>query len=153
MRGFSAYYQVPPQSATIVNEIQEADRVSDTTNIYEEMPDGDTVGGRISRARSACGLSVKDVAWRLGVKMATVNAWERDRSDPAGHRLTNLAGLLNVSLSWILYGVGIGPSGYMAGETSKDMTAQLDQLRLLHVETGLLIEKLKGEFDRIASAR
>ena len=32
------------------------------------------------------------------------------------------------------------------------MTAQLDQLRLLRVENVLLIEKLKGEFDRIASA-
>ncbi len=140
-------------AAAIINENQEADRVSDTTNIYEETPDGDTVGGRISRARSACGLSVKDVAWRLGIKMATVSAWEHDRSEPAAHRLTTLAGLLNVSLSWILYGVGIGPSGDLTGEANKEMTTQLNQLRLLHVETGLLIEKLKGEFDRIASAR
>jgi transcriptional regulator with XRE-family HTH domain len=125
----------------------------DSSNIFEEEPDMDTVGGRISRAREASGLSVKEVAWRLGVKMATVNAWESDRSQPSSHRLSTLAGLLRVSLSWIVHGVGIGPSDDLGGETSKEMTAQLDRLRLLHVETGLLIEKLKGEFDRIAAAR
>jgi transcriptional regulator with XRE-family HTH domain len=127
--------------------------VSDTTNIFEESPDMDTVGGRISRAREASGLTVKELAWRLGVKIATVNAWESDRSHPSSHRLANLAGLLQVSLSWIVHGVGIGPSDDFADETSNEMTTQFDQLRLLHVETGLLIEKLKGEFDRIASAR
>ena len=127
--------------------------MSDTTNIFEEDPDMDTVGGRISRAREASGLSAKELAWRLGVRMAAVNAWESDRSLPSSHRLANLAGLLQVSLSWLLHGVGIGPSDDFAAETSQEMTLQLNQLRLLHVETGLLIEKLKGEFDRIASAR
>lgn len=127
--------------------------MSDTKNIFEEDPDLDTIGGRISRAREASGLSAKELAWRLGVKVATVHAWESDRSQPSSHRLSTLAGLLQVSLSWIVHGIGIGPSDDLAGETSREMTAQLDQLRLLHVETGLLIEKLKGEFDRIASAR
>ena len=131
--------------------------MSDTTNIFEEDPDMDTVGGRISRAREASGLSAKELAWRLGVRVAAVNAWESDRSLPSSHRLANLAGLLQVSLSWILHGVGIGPSDDLAddlaGETSQEMTMQFNQLRLLHVETGLLIEKLKGEFNRIATAR
>ena len=53
-----------------------------TETFYEEMPNGDTVSSPISRARSACGLSVKDIAWRLDVKMATVDAWEHDNSAP-----------------------------------------------------------------------
>lgn len=121
--------------------------MSDTTNIYEEIPDGDTVGGRISRARSARGLSVKDVAWRLGVKMATVNAWERDRSEPAAHRLTNLAGLLNVSLSWILYGVGSAPNG--SAPDRESASVQIDRLRTLHAETGQIIEKLQSDLERL----
>jgi transcriptional regulator with XRE-family HTH domain len=132
---------------------QEAFLVSDTTNIFEEEPDMDTIGGRISRAREASGLSVRELAWRLGVKIATVNAWESDRSQPSSHRLANLSGLLQVSLSWIVHGVGIGPSDDIAAETNAEMNAQLDQLRLLHVETGLLIEKLKGEVGRISTAR
>ena len=127
--------------------------MSDTTNIFEENPDMDTVGGRISRAREACGLSVRQLAWRLGVKIATVSAWESDRSQPSSHRLANLAGLLNVSLSWIVHGVGIGLPKALSGETAEEITAQLDQLRLLHVETGLLIEKLKGDVGRLAIAR
>jgi transcriptional regulator with XRE-family HTH domain len=113
----------------------------------------DTMGGRISRAREASGLSIKEFAWRFGVKIATVNAWERDRSQPSSHRLANMAGLLQVSLSWIVHGVGIGPSDNFASETNEEMAAKLNQLRLLHVETGLLLEKLKSEFDRIATAR
>lgn len=131
--------------------------MSDTTNIFEEEPDNDTFGGRLSRAREASGLGVKELAWRLGVKVATINAWESDRSQPGSHRLATLAGLLQVSLSWILHGIGIGPSDDMAndldGETGREMTDDLRRLRLLHVETGMLIEKLRGEFDRIASAR
>jgi ribosome-binding protein aMBF1 (putative translation factor) len=129
--------------------------VSDTTNIFEEQPDRDTVGGRISRAREAIGLSTKDLAWRLGVKNASVKGWESDRAQPSSHRLTNLAGLLKVSLSWILHGVGIGPSedDDASENAGEDVAAQISRLRLLHVETGMLIEQLRGEVDRRASVR
>ncbi|MGB3388614.1 MAG: helix-turn-helix transcriptional regulator, partial [Pseudaminobacter sp.] len=81
-----------------------------TTNIYEEIPDMDTMGGRLSRAREASGISVKQLAWRLGVKISTIQAWESDRSQPGAHRMNMMAGMLNVSLSWILHGVGIAPT-------------------------------------------
>lgn len=132
--------------------------MSDTTNIFEETPDEDTIGGRLSRARDASGLTFRQLAWRLGVKIATIKAWESDRSQPSAQRMAHLAGLLQVSLSWIIHGVGLGPSedyeqSERFDETTQEMTEQLARLRLLHVETGFLIEKLKGEFDRIASAR
>lgn len=129
--------------------------MSDTTNIFEEQPDRDTVGGRISRAREASGLSTKDVAWRLGVETASVKGWESDRAQPGSHRLATLAGLLQVSLSWILHGVGIGPSedDDAPDRAGEEVAAQLARLRLLHVETGVLIEQLRGEVDRMASAR
>lgn len=130
----------------------------DTTNIFEEVPDEDTTGGRLSRAREASGLSPRELAWRLGVKIATIRAWECDRSQPSAHRIAKLAGILQVSLSWIMHGVGLGPSeepdrASRSDATTREMTEQLARLRNLHVETGLLIEKLKGEFDRIATAR
>lgn len=137
--------------------------MSDTTisaeakNIFEERPDRDTVGGRISRAREASGLTAKDLAWRLGVKLATIKGWENDRAQPSSHRLVMLSGLLQVSLSWILHGVGIGPSEEDDEEPSQangeDVAARLARLRLLHVETGMLIEQLRGEVGRMAVAR
>ncbi len=123
--------------------------MSDATNIYEEKPDLDTIGGRLSRARDASGLTVKELAWRLGVKIATINAWESDRSQPGSHRLTILAGLLQVSLSWILHGVGTSPSDSEGPGDNAVMNSQIDRLRLLHSETGQIIEKLQSDIDRL----
>lgn len=125
--------------------------MSDATNIYEEKPDLDTIGGRLSRARDASGLTVKELAWRLGVKMATVNAWESDRTQPGSHRLTILAGLLQVSLSWILHGVGTAPSESETSVESAAMNSQIDRLRLLHAETGQIIDRLQSDIDRLSA--
>jgi transcriptional regulator with XRE-family HTH domain len=128
--------------------------VSDTTNIYEESPDLDTIGGRLSRAREASGLSIKQLAMRLGVRTATVQAWESDRSQPGSHRLTMLSGLLGVSLSWILHGVGIAPSEEMKASQKADLlNAQLDRLVLLHAETGQLINRLQSDMERLNGVR
>lgn len=128
--------------------------MSDTTNIYEESPDLDTIGGRLSRAREASGLSIKQLAMRLGVKTATVQAWESDRSQPGSHRLTMLSGLLGVSLSWILHGVGIAPAEEMeASQKAGLLNAQLDRLVLLHAETGQLINRLQSDMERLNGAR
>ena len=69
----------------------------------------DTLGGRISTAREACGLSATDAARRLGVLPASWNAWERDRDVPRANRLAMMAGVLGVSPSWLLSGLGHGP--------------------------------------------
>ncbi len=118
-------------------------------NIYEETPDMDTMGGRLSRARESSGLTVKELAWRLGVKMATVNAWERDRSQPATHRLNMLSGLLSVSISWLLHGVGSAPSETGEALSAQKVASQLEKLKVLHVETGELIGKITDELDSL----
>lgn len=124
-------------------------RVSDTTNIFEQSPDLDTFGGRLSRARDASGLSVKELAWQLGVEMATINAWESDRSQPSSHRFSYLTGLLGVTLSWLLHGVGSGPVEF--DEPSTEIFAeQLSRLKLMHSEAGQLINAIQGELRSIS---
>lgn len=125
--------------------------MSDTTNIYEETPDMDTIGGRISRARDTSGLSVEEVAWRLGVKIATVNAWESDRTLPGSHRMNKLAGMLNVSISWLLHGVGTAPADHDRERTVSNVTLQLEKLKLLHSETGQLIGQIQKDLDRVSA--
>jgi HTH-type transcriptional regulator, cell division transcriptional repressor len=88
--------------------------MSDTATIYSGSPDLDTMGGRLSRARDALGLSTAQLARRLGVQTATISAWETDRSQPRANRLSMLAGVLNVSPSWLLYGVGTAPGRHPA---------------------------------------
>ena len=125
----------------------------DTANIYDGIQDLDTIGGRLSRAREAAGLSVKELAWRLGVKVATINAWECDRSQPGANRMNTLAGLLGVSLSWLLHGIGMAPVERDAEITAEAIAGQLERIVALHSETGQLIDRLQSDLARIDARR
>ncbi len=72
--------------------------------------DGDTIGGRISRARDAMGLTIAQVASQAGVRKDTAISWERDRAEPRTNKLVTLAGILNVSPVWLITGAGEGPT-------------------------------------------
>lgn len=121
----------------------------DSTTIFSDEPDFDTIGGRLLRAREAAGLSVRDMAWRLGLKIATVKAWESDRAQPDARMLTMISGLLSVSLSWILHGIGTSPDERDDAALVVSVGAQLDRLRLLHAETGHLITRIEGDLQRL----
>lgn len=70
-----------------------------------------TFGDRLAGAREAAGLSQEDMARRLGVRLTTVQSWEDDQSEPRANRLQMMAGMLNVSIVWLLTGEGPGLSG------------------------------------------
>jgi len=125
--------------------------VSDTSNIYSEKPDFDTMGGRLSRARDAAGLSVAQLARRLGVKSSTIQAWESDRSQPRANRLAMLAGVLNVSLSWMLHGVGTAPAEENRSELARSIGGNLEKLRRLQEETNHVIGQIEHELDRLSA--
>ena len=77
--------------------------------IFHANEEDTTLGGRISMAREATGLSVADVVKRLGVRANTFEAWEADRSEPRANKLVALAGILNVSPPYLLSGLGKQP--------------------------------------------
>ena len=74
--------------------------------------DDDTrqIGRRLAEARDAAGLSPRELADHLGVKESTIEKWESGERSPRGQRVSKLAGILGVSLSWILVGRGVEPS-------------------------------------------
>lgn len=78
------------------------------TNYYAE--EFSTLGERISVARERAGLSQEDVARSLAVNTSTLDNWEGDSSEPRANKLSMLAGLLGVSPTWLLHGVGEGVS-------------------------------------------
>ena len=90
----------------------------------------DTVGGRIYRAREASGLSPAQLARRLGIKTATLHAWENDKSEPRSNKLVMLSGILNVSPSWLMIGAGESPGVGSEGADQKieDVRYELIQL-------------------------
>ena len=106
-------------------------------------PDKATFGDRLVAAREKANLSQQDLAKRLGVKNSTIKSWENDNSEPRANRLSMLAGLLNVSITWLISAEG---SGVEAPEKSDEMSNDLlDALKEL---TALLVNLLKN-IDRI----
>ncbi len=124
----------------------------DATTIYSAAPDADTLGGRLSRARDAAGLSTAGLARRLGVQTSTVQAWENDRSQPRANRLSMLAGVLDVSLSWLLHGVGEGPSEDGPAGPADAVTIQLERLKRLHLQTAEVIRQIERDLGRKAAS-
>ena len=82
--------------------------MTDAAEINWYSEDAATFGDRIAAAREAQALSQKSLAKKLGVASKTLDAWENDLSEPRANRLQMLAGVLNVSIAWILTGEGEG---------------------------------------------
>lgn len=71
-------------------------------------PEAATFGDRVAGAREAAGMTQAQLARRLGIKKNTLSGWEQDLSEPRANRLSMLAGILNVSITWLLTGEGEG---------------------------------------------
>jgi len=74
-------------------------------------PDMATFGDRLAAARDAASMSQAQLAKRLGVRTATLKNWENDVAEPRANRLSMIAGLLNVSIMWLINGEGEGMDG------------------------------------------
>jgi transcriptional regulator with XRE-family HTH domain len=107
-------------------------------------PDMATFGDRLAAARDAGGMTQQQFSRRLGVKLKTLQSWENDASEPRANKLSMAAGLLNVSIMWLLNGEG---DGLAPPDDASSMSADL---------TGLLIElrdvrtTLRAQTERLA---
>ena len=103
-----------------------------------------TFGDRLAAAREAAGLKPGDLAKRLGVKKSTLHNWEGDLSEPRANRLSMMAGLLNVSVGWLLTGDGDGvemPDEENSGDS--DLQAIVQEIRMIR-------SRMKSDLDRLA---
>ncbi len=114
-----------------------------------ETGDGDTLGGRIWRARDATGLSTKELASKLGVRNDTISSWERDRAEPRANRLFMLAGVLGVTPAWLMAGIGRAPDDNAEDASGNELRKQLDLIKKLHEQTAEAIAALEMEFERL----
>ena len=105
-------------------------------------PEAATFGDRVAGAREAAGMTQAQLARRLGVKKTTVRGWEQDLSEPRANKLSMMAGLLNVSIMWLLTGEGEGMDG-PAGETTEaqDLAAVLGELRAIRSDMRATAER------------
>ncbi|WP_299045489.1 helix-turn-helix domain-containing protein [uncultured Tateyamaria sp.] len=115
--------------------------------------DAATFGDRVAGAREAAGMTQKQLAKRLGVRLATLKAWEDDLSEPRANRLSMMAGLLNVSMMWLINGEGEGLDAPVdAGELTSDMRDLLTEVRDMRADMLARAEQLGRLEKRLRSA-
>jgi transcriptional regulator with XRE-family HTH domain len=78
----------------------------DQTTAFEE--NAATFGGRLQAARMAKGLTQAGLGEKLGVDLSAIAAWENDDREPRANRIQMLAGMLNVSIIWLITGESNG---------------------------------------------
>jgi transcriptional regulator with XRE-family HTH domain len=116
-------------------------------------PDAATFGDRLAAARDNAKMTQAQMARRLGIKASTLKAWEQDLSEPRANHLSIMAGVLNVSMMWLMNGEGEGLDAPNAdGPVSEvDLGELLRDMRDLRVtisqsaeQLGRLEKRLRG---------
>ena len=105
-------------------------------------PEIATFGDRMTAAREAAGMTQEALAKRLGVKKSTLRNWENDVAEPRANRLSMLAGLLNVSMMWLINGEGEGIDGPDVETVPSDLTDIILEIREMKSELHYKAEQL-----------
>lgn len=103
--------------------------------------DAATFGDRLAAARGAQGMTQKALARRLGVSLKTLEGWENDLREPRANRLQMLAGVLDVSISWLLTGEGQGVGADSEAGPVR-MSELLHEMRMLRSEMQRSVARL-----------
>src|SRR6187200_2765177 len=101
-----------------------------------------TFGDRLVAAREAAGMTQAELARRIGVRRQTLAGWEDDQAEPRANRLQMLAGMLNVSMIWLMSGQGAAPPASAPPKSGAAVAACLHDLRRLRSEHGRMAERL-----------
>jgi transcriptional regulator with XRE-family HTH domain len=91
-------------------------------------PDTATFGDRVAASREGAGMTQAQLSRRLGVKKNTLMGWEQDLSEPRANKLSMMAGLVNVSIMWLLTGEGDGLTAPTEDAHTADFTGILAEL-------------------------
>jgi transcriptional regulator with XRE-family HTH domain len=83
-----------------------------------------TAGERIYKCRKAKKLSQEYVATILGVSRQAVSKWENDLSVPDTLNYINLAKIFGVSVEYLAFGEGDGPSGEKISVLTEELVPQ-----------------------------
>ena len=113
-----------------------------------------TFGDRLCAARDAAGLSQKILASKMGVKVRTIQAWESDSTEPRANKLQMVSALLNVSMVWLMSGLGTGisPPGEFDGFTENEISLILDEIKSIRAVGEDLLSRLDNLETKISKA-
>jgi transcriptional regulator with XRE-family HTH domain len=114
--------------------------------------DGDTLGGRITRARDLAALTLEDAASHIGVTAETLSEWENDRSEPRANKVMTLAGVLGVSPAWLISGTGDAPESQGMSVAVDEMRGEINRLRELALQVTASAESLEARLETLTRA-
>lgn len=114
-------------------------------------PDAATFGDRLAAAREAAGMTQGELAKRLGVKIKSIQSWEQDLSEPRANRLSMIAGLMNVSMVWLITGEGDGLAAPEDEPTPPDLQSIILEIRTVKMQMQASSEKLARLEKRLRS--
>jgi transcriptional regulator with XRE-family HTH domain len=117
-----------------------------------ENPEALTLGQRLRLAREAAGLTTAEAARRLGVLKSSWQAWEADAKAPRSNRLAMTAGVLAVSPSWLLSGLGDGPWERQASADPASLLRDLRQAERDMAKLNRRMREIAAAFERLQQA-
>ncbi len=109
-----------------------------------------TLGGRVFQAREAANMTVAQVINRLGVRKATYMAWEADRSEPRANKLVALAGILSISPTYLLSGLGgATPQTSKHQQTIDALRLEIKQLEQTIKTANKMLSRIKSQAKKV----
>ena len=88
-----------------------------------------SMGSRLREARERTGTSAAALAEALGVNVTSIKAWENDKRTPRANKLVNIAGVLGVSVRWLLEGQAEPTRRESAPLSIETLRREVEQLR------------------------
>lgn len=111
-----------------------------------------TIGARIEAARKAKGLTVHALSEKLGVNDGVIEAWETVEREPRSNRIQMLAGLLNISIMWLITGDSNGTDHIeQTHDRPEGINDALGEIAQLKETLTIALEKLDSLETRLQS--
>ncbi len=108
------------------------------------------MGERITSARIAKGWSEKQLANRLGVNASTIENWESSEREPRANRISQLAGILEIPLAWLIAGDQSPPTINTPDfKETHSIEQKLEQAEKLVNQLSFLLTDLRGHTRRV----
>jgi len=121
-----------------------ADKTSDSNVLSNEEPLS-TLGSRIFETRRNASMSLEMLASLVGVKPATLRAWENDRSEPRLNKLVAMAGIVGVSPTYFIAEEGNAGEEVkgVRGRNEKLLSMLKEELRFINEQQKLQNRRLR----------
>ena len=121
-----------------------ADKTSDNNILSHEAPLS-TLGSRIFETRRNAGMSLEMLASLVGVRPATLRAWENDRSEPRLNKVVAMAGIVGVSPTYFIAEEGNAGEEVkgVRGRNEKLISLLRDELRFINEQQKLQNKRLR----------